>query len=161
MDIKINKEFRDYSETIYFGLNMRQLSRVSGVPYTIINELVNRKKDINQRSAETIFRIANALHTDSESLLNPIHVMDRFYGSYLGISYHWTYNRESQGMLLSFRENGTEHTVQTKYQFLHFNDKAVYIAMSEMIIQSFLDQKHSGIEMEQLAARLKGGIADV
>lgn len=25
MDIKINKEFRDYSETIYFGLNMRQL----------------------------------------------------------------------------------------------------------------------------------------
>ena len=25
MDIQINKEFRDYSETIYFGLNMRQL----------------------------------------------------------------------------------------------------------------------------------------
>ncbi|CCY66465.1 putative uncharacterized protein [Clostridium sp. CAG:678] len=25
MDIRINKEFRDYSETIYFGLNMRQL----------------------------------------------------------------------------------------------------------------------------------------
>ena len=25
MDIKINKEFRDYSETIYFGMNMRQL----------------------------------------------------------------------------------------------------------------------------------------
>lgn len=25
MDIQINKEFRDYNETIYFGLNMRQL----------------------------------------------------------------------------------------------------------------------------------------
>ena len=25
MDIRINKEFRDYSETKYFGLNMRQL----------------------------------------------------------------------------------------------------------------------------------------
>lgn len=25
MDIQINKEFRDYSETIYFGLSMRQL----------------------------------------------------------------------------------------------------------------------------------------
>lgn len=25
LDIQINKEFRDYSETIYFGLNMRQL----------------------------------------------------------------------------------------------------------------------------------------
>lgn len=25
MDIQINKEFRDYSETVYFGLNMRQL----------------------------------------------------------------------------------------------------------------------------------------
>ena len=25
MDIQINKEFRDYSEKIYFGLNMRQL----------------------------------------------------------------------------------------------------------------------------------------
>lgn len=25
MDIQINKEFRDYSETIYFGLNLRQL----------------------------------------------------------------------------------------------------------------------------------------
>ena len=26
MDIRINKEFRDYSETVYFGLNMRQLA---------------------------------------------------------------------------------------------------------------------------------------
>lgn len=25
MDIEINKEFRDYSEKVYFGLNMRQL----------------------------------------------------------------------------------------------------------------------------------------
>lgn len=25
MDIQINKEFRDYSETVYFGLNLRQL----------------------------------------------------------------------------------------------------------------------------------------
>lgn len=25
MDIQINKEFRDYSEKVYFGLNMRQL----------------------------------------------------------------------------------------------------------------------------------------
>ena len=46
-----------------------QCSKISGIPYTTLLELVNGKTDINKCSAETVYRLAKALNIDMESLL--------------------------------------------------------------------------------------------
>lgn len=50
-------------------MSVYQCSKISGIPYTTLLEVVNGKTDINKCSAETVYRLAKALNIDMESLL--------------------------------------------------------------------------------------------
>lgn len=51
------------------NMSVYQCSKISGIPYTTLLEVVNGKTDINKCSAETVYRLAKALNIDMESLL--------------------------------------------------------------------------------------------
>ena len=54
------------------GITPYRLSKYSGVPYTIISELLTGKKDINKRAADTVLRLAKALNLEISDIMNPV-----------------------------------------------------------------------------------------
>lgn len=63
----INTILHDNSMTKY------RLSKFSGIPYTTINDICSGKADIRRCSADTVYRIAKALGTTVEELLEPFY----------------------------------------------------------------------------------------
>ena len=61
-------------------MSVYQCSKISGIPYTTLLEVVNGKTDINKCSAETVYRLAKTLNIDMESLLqrNDIDAFETF-----------------------------------------------------------------------------------
>ena len=55
------------------GRNMTKyrLSKLSGVPYTTLNDLCSGKTSIEKCSAETVYRLSKELHVSMEELLAP------------------------------------------------------------------------------------------
>ena len=51
------------------NMSVYQCSKISGIPYTTLLEMVNGKTDINKCTAETVYRLAKTLNIDMESLL--------------------------------------------------------------------------------------------
>ena len=50
-------------------LTKRELSILSGVPYSTISDIVSSKADITKSSADTVYRLAEALGVTMEELL--------------------------------------------------------------------------------------------
>ena len=64
----LNKLLNDNSITKY------RLSRLSGVPYTTINDICSGKADIRKCSVDTVYKISEALGITMEELLEPYYV---------------------------------------------------------------------------------------
>ena len=64
----INDLLKEKSITKY------RLSKLSGIPYTTINDVCSGKADIKRCSADTVYRIAGALDVSMETLLKPYYV---------------------------------------------------------------------------------------
>ena len=71
------------------GLTMYELSKLSGIPYTTINEIHRGKKDINQCATATVYRIAAVLGESTDDIINDIKYLDDVKGRYKGIDYIW------------------------------------------------------------------------
>ena len=113
-----------------------RLSKVSGVPYTTISELLTGKKDINRRPVETVLRLSRALACPLEDILNPVYIMDGVSGRYRGVKYRW--EREKDHMVLRVRTRSGEHTIRTQYQFCSPHKKEDYMDATEVYIDLFL-----------------------
>ncbi len=72
------------------NLSIYRLSEMSEVPYTTINELVNKKKQICDCKIKTIENIAKALNISIETLLNLLQGERKF------ISNSWENNRDKK-----------------------------------------------------------------
>ncbi len=64
----INTILHDNSMTKY------RLSKLSGIPYTTINDICSGKADIRKCSADTVYRISKVLRITVEDLLEPYYV---------------------------------------------------------------------------------------
>ena len=53
------------------NLTRYQLSRMTGIPYTTINDICRGKADLKKCNADTVYRIAKALEVTMEDLLEP------------------------------------------------------------------------------------------
>ena len=53
------------------NLTRYQLSRMTGIPYTTINDICRGKADLKKCNADTVYRIAKALEVSMEDLLEP------------------------------------------------------------------------------------------
>ena len=102
----INQNFMD--KLAEAGITMYALSKRSGVPYTTVNEICNGKNDINQCAAGTVHRLAAALGTTTDSIINPINYLDGIKGKYKGIEYTWSTDGNS---FITFEHNDKQVTL--------------------------------------------------
>lgn len=63
MNMDINEILKENGMTRY------RLSKISGVPHATLNELCSGKSRIEKCSAETLYKIAKALHVSIEMLI--------------------------------------------------------------------------------------------
>ena len=77
-----------------------RLAKISGVPYTTVNELANNQADINKCTAETVQKLAASLETTALEILNPIAYMDGITGKYGKLKYKWKASRSHEMSLV-------------------------------------------------------------
>ena len=114
-----------------------RLAKDTGIPYTTIYELTTGKKDINKKPLEEIIRIAAVLQTSIDNIRNPIHVMDKRSGKYRNVRYTWSYDGV---MLLHVIYKEKNKTIKTDLQMTHIDDIQIYIAVTELIIDNYLNE---------------------
>lgn len=92
------------------GMTMYTLSKLSGIPYTTVNEIHRGKIDINQCAAGTVFRLAAMLEVEPEDIINPINYLEGVKGRYKGIDYTWAVDGTTK---LLFEYDGEQVTLDT------------------------------------------------
>lgn len=132
------------------GYTTYRLSKLTGIPYTNISELMTGKKSINQRPAEMVLRLAAVLDTDTEHILDPVHFLDGSSGSYRGFKYSWTYNGH---MVLTFSKGNEVHTIRTKYLLCQARLWKSYAITAEIYIDMFLEEREARQLVEDAASR--------
>lgn len=134
------------------GLSMYALSRLSGVPYTTINELHNGKNDINQCAAVTVYRLAAALGVEADQLMNPINYLDGVHGRYKGIDYVWSTDETSR---ISFEYEGEPVTLSAGAYYNIPSRISYYNIFAEWMIKEFLEKKEWEKQVQDIIGRLK------
>lgn len=51
-----------------------RLSKLSGIPYTTINDICNNRADLKKCSVDTVYKIAKALNVSMEEILEPYYI---------------------------------------------------------------------------------------
>lgn len=128
------------------GMSIYRLSKSSGVPYSVLNDLANGKKDINNCSAETVVRIAGVLDADIYEILNPIYMMDRVSGKYKGISYEW---KKEDSMVLYLKECGKETVIKSGHLFKFPKDMRAYRSFTKFYINKYLKKEEFKKKVEK------------
>lgn len=134
------------------GLSMYAVSRMSGVPYTTVNEIHNKKIDINQCASGTLFRLASALNVKPDEIINPIRYMDGTTGRYQGITYTWSYDNGSQ---ITFQYDGKQVTLNTGRDYNIPGRNRIYNQCAEWMIQDYIDEEKWQKEAERILAGRK------
>ena len=120
------------------GLSMYAVSRMSGVPYTTVNEIHNKKIDINQCASATLFRLASALGAEPGAVINPIRYLDGTTGRCRGITYTWSYDNGSR---ITFQYEGEEVTLNTGKDYNVPGRTRFYNDIAEWMIQDYIEEK--------------------
>ena len=120
------------------NLSMYRLSKNTGVPYSIINDLAQGKKNINHCEALVVARLAAGLHTTVYEIMNNYQILDKTEGMYRGIRYRW--NADST-MILTLRDGKTTTTIDTGYRLDLPGRLTLYQAYTELLINDYLEKK--------------------
>ena len=83
MNDRLKKKIKETGKSIY------KISQESGIPYTTLNELINDKKNINNKAAETVYKLSLYLNCNIDEILNNIAFLENGKGTYLGYRYYW------------------------------------------------------------------------
>lgn len=130
------KYFTKKTKSIY------QASKQTGIPYTTLSELVNKKTDINKCSAVTVFKLSLYFECSVEDLLNPEPLIVNMSGIYRNIKYKWETEENSQLAYLHIWDNNKEKIIDNgKFHIAKF-----YLAngiMTEAIIDAYLVEKEA------------------
>ena len=130
---------KDTNKSLY------QISHETGIPYTILNELKNEKKDINNIASETVYKLCLYFGCQMEDIMNPFAILKNSKGVYFGMKYKW--NSFDDGIELHIYDNDADITLTRVNPVIprFYNE---YHNIAEMLIEKYIKQKH--IEEELL-----------
>ena len=119
MNEKYRGMVKDTNKSLY------QISHETGIPYTILNELKNEKKDINNIASETVYKLCLYFGCQMEDIMNPF----------------------DDGIELHIYDNDADITLTRVNPVIprFYNE---YHNIAEMLIEKYIKQKH--IEEELL-----------
>lgn len=121
-------------------LSMYRLSKLSGVRYSVVNDLMNGKKDINNCSVETALRLSGACGVSVYDIINPVSVAHRISDKYRGILYTW--EKDASGTMdICFSDNGKKVRIKTKYRFDNPKNVKLYHVYAHFYIDEYLNKK--------------------
>ena len=131
-------------------MTMYALSKLSGVPYTTVNEIRNGKISINQCAAETVWRLAASLGTDPDSLINHINYLDGVKGKYRGIDYEWS---TDDGSCITFEYDGKPVTLNAGAYYNIPSRIRYYNIAAGWMIKEYIEHRQWEKEIEALLER--------
>ena len=118
------------------GMSMYALSKLSGVPYTTVNEIHRGKVDINQCAAGTVHRLAGVLDVQPDRIMNPINYLDGVKGRYKGIDFEWTTDGTTH---LLFEYDGEQVDLDTDKTFNIPSRLKYYNIIAGWMIDEYID----------------------
>lgn len=133
------------------SMSMYALSRLSGVPYTTINEIRNGKNDINQCAAGTVWRLAAALDVPADSIINNINYLDGVRGKYKGIDFVWSTDESSQ---ITFEYEGKPVTLSAGAIYNIPSRIRYYNIIAGWMIKEYASRKEWEKEALRIAERM-------
>lgn len=120
---------------------MYAISRMTGIPYTTINELANSKNDINKCSYETVKKLAAYFRCNPSEITNPIHYIENVHGTYRKIPYKWVMVNGMEE--LHINDNGEEVVLLRDDQMTQARFSREYFATTLCYIDIYLNKKEA------------------
>ena len=146
-----NKNFNNKLKEM--KITQYKLAKISGVPYTTINELVNNKADINKCTAETVQKIAVSLETEVSKILNPISYMNGITGKYRKLKYKWE-KQPSGEMALIFNDGDKTVIIDADGTYETTAAKKYADLCAEIEIDKYLKRKAFEAECDRLMEKM-------
>ncbi len=137
MNERFNSALKSSGKTIY------RLAKDTGIPYTNLSELANEKKSINTSSAIMVSKIAFALNTSVEQLLDVTSMMDGVSGKYRGVRYLCEY--DGTQMQVHLKDKERELTKAAGIMMNGSESRQTY----EWVIEILIDRYLADQEMEE------------
>ena len=132
------------------GMTMYALSKLSGVPYTTVNEIHRGKLDINQCAAGTVYRLAGVLDASPDSIINEINYLDGIKGRHRGIDYMWSADGSAR---LIFEYDGDHVTLDTGKIYNIPSRMKYYSIIAGWMIEEYIEdiewKKSAGMKLEK------------
>jgi len=136
------------------GMTKYKLAKKAGLPYTFINELANDKACINNKSVASIIKLAGALNTKIESLVDNFPILDNVSGKYNGIQFKW---HDINGTMHLYLKDGKKETIiKTGYELAFPKDAAVYHTIAQLYIEKYIRDKEFEIASKKIKEKYYG-----
>lgn len=133
----MNENFIDLMKNT--GKSVYQISRETGIPYTTLSELVNKKVDINKCAAGMVHKLTPYLKCSLEDTLNREPLITNKSGTYRKIKYKWV-PTENGTVTLNIKDGQTKKIIdESKCDQARFYQ--TFDNMTELIIDYYITQK--------------------
>lgn len=133
MNDNLREKIKETGKSIY------KISQESGIPYTTLSELINEKKNINNTSSETVYKLSLYLNCDVNEILNNIAFLENGKGTYLGYRYYW--KTTNDGIELHILDNNKDLVLLTLKKMCHDLYDCYLKQVPEMMIEDYDDEK--------------------
>lgn len=91
-----------------------EMSKESGIPYTTLNELKNKKSSVNKISAEKAYKLCLYLGCSLEELLDDVKLYNGLSGSYNGYKYSWQQSQKQVKVIVT--RKGSKEKIEKKFK---------------------------------------------
>lgn len=136
MSENLNKHFKENAKSIY------HVSKKTGIPYTTLAELINKKTDINKCAAITVFKLSLYFKCSVEDLLNKESLVANTSGTYRKIKYKWEIKQNPRITYLHIWDNKKEKIID-KGEYSQARFYYDYELLTEAIIDAYLVEKEA------------------
>lgn len=123
------------------GKSLYRISHETGIPYTVLNEIYNEKKNINNITSETVYKLCLYFDCDMKSLLNPFPLLKNSRGIYRKVSYQWVATNNGEEMELQILADNEPETIITLKRAIPDAYKEYNSLVAEVAIDDYLKRK--------------------
>ncbi len=130
-----------------------QIAQESGVPFSTINALMNKRQSVNKCATATVLRLASIMDFDFLELLDPYSLLDKTVGEYKGVKYKW--EDKNGSMVLLFKYDSESVQINTGLSLNIPSKQNEYHYIAEWNIDSYIEQKEFEKHAKELTDVIK------
>ena len=131
------------------GKSQYRIAKESGIPFSTINAMFNRKQQVNNCATVTILRISTVLGENFLDLLDPYPLLDNTCGEYKDIKYTWKENEGTMQLCSEFK--GEPVVIDTGLKLNLPGKQSEYPKIAEWNIDRYLSEKRFEMYAKELS----------